>query len=173
MSDEKPVSPKSPSNQESDTMNKQSDESAVEKERDEYKQGWQRAVADYQNLQKEISARRQEWILMSKQQIIEDFIPVYDNFKKAFALHPDVNDQKQVKSWVDGIGHIMRQFQDVLKTHQVEEIKTVGEQFDPRFHEAIGVEENGKEYGLIVREVYGGYRLGEQVIKVAKVIISK
>lgn len=139
---------------------------------DEYKIGWQRAVADYQNLQKETSTRRQEWIAMSKQQIIEDFIPVYDNFKKAFSHHPEVKDQKQVQNWIDGIGHIQRQFQEVLKSHGVEEIKTVGQKFDPRLHETVG-EEEGSEPGLIVKEYEGGYTMGDLIIKVAKVIISK
>ena len=47
---------------------------AAKEQADEYKQGWQRAVADYQNLQKEMTAKRSEWAEMSEQYILEEFI---------------------------------------------------------------------------------------------------
>ena len=137
------------------------------------KNGWQRALADYQNLQKETARRQQEWIKFSEQQILEEFIPVYDHFKTAFAHHPELNgDQKNIKNWIDGIGYIMKQFGEVLKAHGVEEVKTVGEKFDPNLHEAAG-EEEGEESGKILKEVSGGYKMGDKVIKPARVIISK
>lgn len=149
-----------------------------EEKTEEYKKDWQRALADYKNLQKETSERRGEWAQMSKTMILEDFIPVYDNFKTAFYHHPVLNadneEHKQIKSWVDGIGYIMKQFGDVLKSHGIEEIKTVGEKFDPALHESVGEEEvERKESGMIVREVAGGYKMGDKVVKVARVIISK
>jgi molecular chaperone GrpE len=150
----------------------------VKKESEGYKQGWQRALADYNNLQKETKSRMSEWIQMSELQILEEFIPVYDNFKKAFAHHPELDitteEGKRIKNWVDGIGYIMKQFGEVLKNHKVEEIKTVGEKFDPKMHETVSEEEmEGKEHGEIVKEMDGGYMMGERVVKVAKVIIAK
>lgn len=139
----------------------------------EYKLGWQRAIADYQNLKKETETRRAEWVQMSEQQILEEFIPVYDHFKAAFSHHPELSDdQKNIKNWIDGIGYIMKQFGDVLKSHGVEEIKTVGEKFDPEVHESAGEEEGG-ESGKIIKEVVGGYKMGKRVIKPARVIIYK
>jgi molecular chaperone GrpE len=144
-----------------------------EAEAAEYKLSWQRAVADYQNLKKETQSRRAEWVEMSEQQILEEFIPVYDHFKAAFSHHPDLNDdQKNIKNWIDGIGYIMKQFGDVLKAHGVEEIKTVGEMFDTTYHESAG-EEVGEKTGKIIKEVSGGYKMGNRVIKPARVIISK
>lgn len=144
----------------------------------EYKAGWQRAVADYKNLQKETTARMGEWAQMSERMILEEFIPVYDNFKKAFNHHPklqaDNEEHKQIKNWTEGIGYIMKQFSEVMKAHNVEEIKTVGEKFNPAYHEAVGEETvEGKEPGMILRETDGGYKMGEKVIKAAKVIITK
>ena len=145
---------------------------------EEYKKDWQRALADYKNLQKETTERRSEWAQMSKTMILEDFIPVYDNFKTAFFHHPilqaDNDEHKQIKNWVDGIGYIMKQFGDVMKKHGIEEVKTIGEQFDPTLHESVGEEEAaGKESGVILKEASGGYKMGNKVVKVAKVIISK
>jgi len=148
----------------------------LEKETEEYKTGWQRAQADYKNLQKEISEMRSEWVRMSEQQILEDFIPVYDNFKKAFVHHPELNDDeagKKIKNWIDGIGFIMKQFEKVLKDHDVAEIKTVGEMFNPEQHEAIGQEDSDKPEHTILKEVDAGYMMKGKIIKVAKVIVAK
>ncbi len=146
------------------------------KETEDYKAGWQRAQADYKNLQKEISEMKSEWVRISEQQILEDFIPVYDNFKKAFAHHPKLNNDemgKKVKNWIDGIGFIMKQFENVLKNYNVEEIKTIGEMFNPEQHEAIGQEESDQLEHTILKEVDAGYTMKGKVIKVAKVIVAK
>lgn len=147
------------------------------KESEEYKSGWQRALADYKNLQREVEQRRGEWAQMSEVQIIEEFLPVYDNFKQAFA-QDFTNGQSPTNSandgWKMGIECIMKQFAEVLKQHGVEEIKTVGEKFDPNLHEAGGEEAvEGKQSGEIIREVSGGYRMGGKVIRAARVIVAK
>lgn len=155
-------------------------ENDLEKQCAEYKLGWQRAVADYQNLQKETAARRAELVSMSEQQILEEFIPVYDNFKKAFSLKP-VTEDKQTQNWINGIGFIMQYFAGVLKSHKVEEIKTVGETLDTKLHESVGEEDppsatgggGDQPHGTILKEVEGGYTMNGRVIKVAKVIIAK
>jgi len=146
------------------------------KEAEDYKAGWMRAQADYKNLQKEVNDMRSEWVRMSEQQILEDFIPVYDNFKKAFAHHPELDGDeagKKIKNWIDGIGFIMKQFEKVLQDHNVEEIKTVGEIFNPEQHEAIGEEESEQPEHEILKEIEAGYMMKGKVIKVAKVIVAK
>ena len=153
---------------------------------EEYKAGWMRAQADYQNLQKEVENRRSEWARMSEAQILEDFIPVYDHLKLAISNLPAIRLEASADwqageqlanksdSWVEGVKLVLKQFAGILKNHGIEEIKTVGEMFNPELHEAVGEEEvEGKEAGEIVREVASGYRIGNKVLKVAKVILSK
>jgi molecular chaperone GrpE len=143
----------------------------LKKECEEYKSGWMRAQADYQNLQKEVERKRSEWVKMSEVQILEDFIPVYDNFKKAFTYEVDT---QKLENWKKGIEYIMKQFGDILGRYSVETIKTVGEKFNPEMHEAVGEEEvEGMEAGMIVREVESGYKSGDRIIKCSKVIIEK
>lgn len=144
-----------------------------ERQCSEYKANWQRALADYQNLLKETAKRRQEWVEMSELEVLEEFLPVYDHFKLAFRLQTsDFSPDEQ--KWADGIKHIMKEFGDVLKAHKIEEIKTVGEKFDPNIHESAGEEQvEGKKHGEIVREVDGGYKMNGRVIKPARVIIAK
>lgn len=152
------------------------------KESEEFKAGWQRALADYKNLQREVEQRRGEWAQMSEAQIIEEFLPVYENMKKAMTCDTDTrinadvadNADKRFENWKIGVEHIKKQFAEVLKQHGVEEIKTVGEKFDPMLHEAGGDEEvEGKESGEILREVSGGYKMGGKVIRAARVIVCK
>ena len=137
----------------------------------EYKSGWQRAVADYQNLQREMTRQRQEWATMSEWQIISEFIPVYDNLKKAFGVKEQVANGKE-QNWIKGIEYIMKQFADVLKAHGVEEIKTVGEMFDPAKHEIVGEETGEGRSHTIIREVDGGYIVKGKVVKGAKVVVA-
>ncbi|MEK7131790.1 MAG: nucleotide exchange factor GrpE [Patescibacteria group bacterium] len=158
-------------------INEELEQEPVKSDTDEYKANWQRALADYRNLQKETAAMRSQWAQMSEENILQNFIPVYENFKKAFNTDfADANAMddadKKWRSWKQGIEYIMKQFGDVLKSYNVQEIKTVGEQFDPMFHEAISEEESG-EAGIILKELEGGYKMGDKVIKPARVIISK
>lgn len=139
----------------------------LRKQCEEYRAGWQRAVADYQNLLKENARARAEWAGWSEAQILEEFLPVYDNFKKAFAGAKDGD------SWAKGIQFIMKQFGDILKAHGVEEIKTVGEQFDATKHETVGEETSEQPEHTILKEIDGGYMVKGRVLKVAKVIVSK
>lgn len=140
------------------------------KEMEEYKSGWQRALADYKNLQREISERRAEWMQMSEQQILEEFIPVYDHLKMA-VIGADGGGP-----WLEGVKHVLRQFSEILKNHQVEEVKTVGEKFDPILHEAIGEDDSVDDKmgaGMITKEISTGYTMGGRTIKAAKVIVKK
>lgn len=138
----------------------------------ECEHGWKRAIADYKNLQQEVSRQRSEWAAMSERTILQEFLPVYDNFKKAFA-HPRGTETKEQENWVKGIGYIMKQFGDILKTHGIEEIKTVGEIFDPTKHESVGEESSpSSPPHTIIREVEGGYMMRGKVMKVARVIVS-
>ena len=154
----------------------QSDLEKLMQECQEYKLGWQRAVADYQNLKKETELRRAELFNWSEEKILSEFIPIYDNFKKAFAHHPELDHgddfHKKVKNWIDGVGFIKKQFEEVLNNHDVEAIKAEG-RFNPELHEAIMEEESELEHGSIIREVESGYTMKGKVIKVSKVIVSK
>lgn len=140
----------------------------------EYLNNWKRALADYDNLKRETAKEKAEMVKFAQGLAAMNFIEVYDNYKKALAHKPDATDSKAVEQWLAGVEHIKKQFVETLKQLGIEEIKTVGEKFDPALHEAVGEEtiEGGNE-GEIVKEIEGGYKMGEKVIKAAKVIVSK
>ena len=145
----------------------------LEQEIVDYKQQWIRAQADYQNLQKEVSKQRAIWGCTAREEVLEDVIPVLENFKKAFD-HDTTEDRESFENWKKGIGFIQKQLSDLLARYDVEPIATVGETFDPLLHEAVG-EEASEEYveGTVIGEVEGGYKVGDRVLRAAKVTVSK
>ena len=140
----------------------------------EYKNLALRAQADYQNLQKEVFKQRAEWAKMSKVQAIEEFLPVFDNFTTAFVHQEKLSEDINWQNWAKGIEYIKKQFEDILIQSGVEIIKTVGEDFDPNYHEAVSEEESEEiESGKIIKEVVVGYKVGDKILKVAKVVVAK
>ncbi len=79
---------------------------------------------------------------------------------------------QEVEIWIEGIRQIKNQLENLLKNLGIEKIKTVGEKFDPALHESVGAEKSDKEDNLILKEITSGYKLHNQVIKPAKVIVN-
>lgn len=143
----------------------------LEQKLGEYMQGWQRAQADYQNLQKETQKWKQEFAQYAKADFILELLPVYTNYKVALQHIPK---QDKDKEWVKGIEHIFKQLQNLFNKMDIKEIKTIGEKFDYNLHEATGYEHDNKQADeIILREVQPGYLLGDKVLQPAKVIINK
>jgi len=137
---------------------------------EEYLRGWQRAQADYQNLQRESAQRQIEYVKYANEQMIFELLPILDNFKSAFRQIPE---SEKNSAWVTGFSHIKKQLEEMLRQNGVEEIKTVGESFDPNEHEAVeSVKAETVEAGKIVEEKKSGYTLNGKVIQAAKVVVA-
>jgi len=142
-----------------------------EEEKSEYLTGWQRARADYLNFKKSETERIREIIENANEELILKILPILDNLELAEeGLPEDLKDNDYTK----GILQIKRQFQDVLKQEGIEEIKAVGEKFDPNFHDVVEeVEKKGITPGTIIKEIQKGYTLNGKVIRPSKVKVSK
>ncbi len=145
------------------------------KKEEDYQGKYLRALADYENLKKEMEKQKQEWISFANSNLITEILPVLDNFKISTKHIPE----KERKSpWVEGIMYIQKQLLDVLKSQGVEEIETVGKKFDHNLHEAVKdnnlSEEEKKKFkeGEIIKEVRPGYKMHEKVIIPAKVVVK-
>jgi molecular chaperone GrpE len=76
--------------------------------------------------------------------------------------------------WAEGISNIKKQFEDLFKSLGIEEIKAVGEKFNPEFHEAVSRQKKeGVEADIVLEEVSGGYLMNGKTIIPAKVIVSE
>jgi molecular chaperone GrpE len=138
------------------------------KQAEEYLNGWKRAKADYLNLKKETETASAELAQFVAAGMLMKFLPVYDGLKKACAM------ENSGDKWAEGILNIKKQFEEVFKKFGVEEIKTVGEKFNPEFHEAISRQKKDSvESDIILEEVSGGYTMNKKTIIPAKVIVSE
>jgi len=154
-------------------INKQEKKIDIEKiikQRDEYLNGWKRALADLENYKKQLEKEKDLVIQLLKADIILKIIPVLDSFEKAVKAIP--KEQKD-SDWVKGILAIKSQLEDFLKKENVERVETVGKKFNPSLHEALIEEESDKESGIILEELEAGYKMGEKIIKYPKVKVSK
>lgn len=135
-------------------------------------EGWKRCQADFENYRKRQDESRKEL----KEFILEDLalqiLPVVDNFQMSLDHVPE--DQSK-SPWLQGILHIQRQLETILKDNGIEEIKAEeGDRFDPNFHEAIeNQQEKGKEELHKIKKVISkGYEIGNKVIRATKVIVE-
>lgn len=134
----------------------------------EYLNGWKRATADYLNLQKETAEKQKNILEFAHGSLMLEILPIYNNLKKALETLPADN------SWAEGIRQIHKQFADLFKQYGLTEIKTVGEKFNPEFHEAVMREKKeGVESDLIISEVSPGYLLKDKVLIPAKVVVAE
>lgn len=136
----------------------------------EHLAGWKKALADYQNLQKESDKRLSGMTDFITNAFILELLPVFDNYRTAIKHIPE---GQQKESWAVGLEHILKMWQTFLDDHGVEQIKTKGQKFDPHWHEAVGqVNEDDQDDQAIVEEKLSGYKLKNTVIRPAKVIIN-
>ena len=153
----------------------------LEEQCNEYLNGWKRAKADLANFKKDTEKNQQEFREFATADVILDLLPIHSTFKKAMAHSPNNETMKQCNNdcddlgtWINGISHIKSQLDKFLKDRGVEEIKTLGEKFNPELHEAVGqCPAKGTESGIITKECSAGYVMNGKVIMVAKVIIAE
>jgi len=134
----------------------------------EYKDGWQRCAADFQNYRRRVDTEKVETYQNAVGSIIKQYLPILDDIERALAARPaDL-------AWVDGIELIYRKLQFILESAGLKRIEAEGQKFDPNFHEAILQEpSDDHESGQIIAIVQNGYMLGERVIRPAMVKVAQ
>ena len=150
-----------------------------QKKKDEYLAGWQRERADFLNYKKEEIERIGEILKYAGEGLILKILPILDNFdliarQNFLSENLSGQEKERIDKIIQGFVQIKIQFQDFLKNLGVEEIKSVGEKFDPNFQEATEeVQTKDKESGIIIEEIQKGYKLHGKVLRPAKVKIAK
>ena len=143
----------------------------LEKLRQEYLSGWQRARADLINYKKEELERIQDFIKKAIEKFILEFLPILDNFYNAERA---ISSEKKEMPEIKGILQIKKQILDFLKNYGLEEIDSVGKKFDPLFHEVVEeIEVEKFEGGTIVEEIQKGYKINGRLLRPAKVKVAK
>jgi len=142
-----------------------------QKEANEYLAGWQRTKADLLNYKKEEAKRILNILEYAKEELILKILPILDNFEKA---EKEVPEKLKKENYLNGIFQIKSQLEDFLDKEGVEEIKSLGEDFNPKFHEAVQVEKTESNCPeKIIEVIQKGYKMKGKVVRAAKVKVSK
>ena len=137
----------------------------------EYLDGWQRSQAEFSNYKKRQGADRQQATLFANVALLRKLLPVVDDFRRAIVTLPE---SLSKLSWVEGVLLVNHKLSAVLESEGVKPIEASGQEFDPRYHEAVTSEEApGFAEGQIIGEVQQGYTLGERVLRPALVRVAK
>ena len=123
-----------------------------------------RVLAEEQNLIKRQTAEKEEFVKYANQEIVSEFIGVYDHLKLSIGSLPEA---EKKSAWVKGVEYTVKQFKDLLAVNGVEEIKTAGEKFNPAEMEAV--DGQGEK---VTKEIMPGYKLNGKVIRAARVTLE-
>jgi len=126
----------------------------------------QRERADATNLRRRHDEQVAGLKNMVKAGVVRDLIPVIDNFERALKHVPK---ELEGNDYIKGVQGVVKQFEKTLADVGVERIKTVGEPFDPMYHEAVSMEDGDGATEVVSEELQAGYRLGDEVIRHAMV----
>ncbi|HSW79860.1 MAG TPA: nucleotide exchange factor GrpE [Candidatus Saccharimonadales bacterium] len=126
----------------------------------------QRERADAMNIRRRHEDQIAALKNVVKARVIQDLLPVIDNFERALKHVPK---DLEGNDFVKGVQGVVKQFEKTLADIGVERIKTVGEPFDPQFHEAVSMDEGDGTQEVVSEELQSGYKIGDDVIRHAMV----
>jgi molecular chaperone GrpE len=129
----------------------------------------QQERADAINLRRRHDEDTQQLRSRVKVSVVADLLPVIDNFERALKHVPA---ELQGNDYIKGVEGVVKQFEKTLADIGVERIKTVGEPFDPQFHEAVSMEEGDGGPEVVSEELQAGYKLGDDVVRHAMVRVK-
>ena len=134
----------------------------------EYKEKYQRLLADFTNFKKREEKARADFKKFALSNLIEELLPVLDNFDRA------LKDQNPEDGLVKGILMTRDEMLSILKNEGLEEISSDGELFDPNIHQAVLAEDSDEvESDHIIETFQKGYKLNNRVIRPAMVKVAK
>ncbi|MEK7590119.1 MAG: nucleotide exchange factor GrpE [Patescibacteria group bacterium] len=141
-----------------------------EKEKNAYLDGWRRCKADFINYQKEELSRLEEVVKFGNEDLIKELLGVMDSFaafKKSGQGLPGQGKDGATDA-------IQSQLENIFKKRGLEKIEvSLGNPFDPKYHETVGEMESSHPAGTIAEEVETGWSLHGKIVRATKVKISK
>lgn len=141
---------------------------ALAAERDEYKDQLLRARAEFENFRKRVAREADQTRRMAAATLIRELLPVGDNLDLALQHVANPDD-----SLAQGVGMVLKQFSEALERAGLTPVPAQGETFDPTIHEAV-MQQNSDDIpaGVVIAEFQRGYRLGDHVLRPARVVVS-
>jgi molecular chaperone GrpE len=129
-----------------------------------------RTQADYDNFRRRTRQEKEEFAKYASLKVIEQLLPVIDNMERALAAG---NESKDYEALLKGVEMIYRQLEQTLANEGLKAMESIGQPFNPEFHQAImQVESEEHEEGIVVSEIQKGYLLKDRVLRPAMVQVS-
>jgi molecular chaperone GrpE len=140
---------------------------ALEAERDERLNDLKRVAADFENYRKRVARDQESLVARAHERLVKELLPVLDDLERALAAA----EQHEEAKLEEGVRLVHRSLQDALRREGVAEIETNG-RFDPHVHEALLSQPSDAEEGSVLEVVQKGYKLGDHVIRPARVVVA-
>ena len=137
----------------------------------DYKDRWLRAEAEIQNTRRRALRDRDDAVRAAEERILIDMVEVLDDLERALAALPS----EPRPAWAQGVVLTAQRLRDALARRGVTPIDTIGQRFDPAFHEALLEVPASKDVqpGTVAQEVLKGYRRGERALRAARVVVAR
>lgn len=150
-----------------ETPAQEAPENEFEKKYNDVNEKYMRTLAEYDNYRKRTIKEKESIYPEAKAVVVEKFLPVMDNFERA------LDSAENKDAFYDGIVMLKKQMDDVLAALGVEEIKAVGETFNPELHNAVmHIDDEEQGENIIVEEFQKGYRIGDRVVRHSMVKVA-
>jgi molecular chaperone GrpE len=140
----------------------------VERERDEYLNDLKRVAADFENYRKRVARDQEGLVARAHERIVNELLPVLDDLERALEAAAEHEEAKLE----EGVRLVHRELVEALAREGLVEVETDGP-FDPHVHEALLSQPSEREDGLVIEVLQKGYRLGDRVLRPARVVVSQ
>ena len=142
------------------------------KEEVDWKSKYYYLAAEMENGRKRFEREKDNLLKYGNDKILGDLLDVVDNFERTVDMLKPDQDQK-VKNIVVGLDMVRKMFLDSLGKHGLSQLESLGKDFDPNFHEAMGQEYlEGKRPNEILKEYQKGYVLNGRLLRAARVVVA-
>lgn len=137
-----------------------------------FKDRYARLFAEFDNARKRMEREKLEFMKYANEGLLVDFLGIVDDLERAVnaaKVQPQDN-----TVFLKGMDMVMKRLNELLKKNSVVPMETVGKPFDPHCHEVLmQMESSEHDDGIILEEFQKGYKLGDRVIRTAKVKVAK
>ena len=140
---------------------------ALQAERDELFDRLQRLAAEFDNFRKRAAREQGDLLGRANERLVKELLPILDDLGRAL----DAAEEHQEAQLEEGVRLVHRSLASLLEHEGLAEIETGGK-FDPHVHEALLAQPSELEEGAILEVIQKGYRLGDRVLRPARVVVS-
>jgi molecular chaperone GrpE len=141
---------------------------ALKRERDELVDTAQRVQAEFENFRRRSVRDRDQLAALANERLVKELLPVLDDLTRAL----EAAEKHEEATLEEGVRLVHRQLAQILEKEGLAEIETEGV-FDPHVHEALLSQPSDSESGSVIEVLQKGYRLGDRVLRPARVIVAE